>query len=247
MAWRTTEEAPPAVWCWSDDLAEEGIICAEEEAACVAVDEALRVADGQGIKGRSVLELGCGRGACLRWARDHGASRLVGVDRAEGALRATRLCLGPAVDLVQAEAVSTGLPARCVDLVWSHGVVEHFRPEELGPYLAEAVRLSSRWVAFSAPNPACGAYAAFRRHLLEIEAWVWGYEEPLQSYAPALRALGCEIVADVDVGWDWLAMRSYVGRLPEPEQGYWRALIEAGRVPGVYTVVVARVPASEGS
>lgn len=247
MAWRSTEEAPAPEWTWDAEEAARGDIGAEEEAACRAVDNTLRAEDGHGVKGRVVLDLGCGRGACLRWAHLRGTRRLVGVDRSKGALQATRACLGDAVELVEAEAMATGLSSGLADLVWSHGVVEHLRPAELGAYLAEAVRLSRRWVAFSAPNPGCGVYQAFRAKLLAEEAWVWGYEEPLPSYAPALESLGCAVVADHDVGRTWSALAPYGDRLGPRARAHWRALAGAGGVPGIYTVVVARVPAGEGA
>lgn len=243
MSWRTTEEAPPREWSWT---ALDGGMYEEERAACLGVARVLRGERSRGLQGLTVLELGCGRGACLQYAREHlFAGPLVGVDRAAGAIEAATLALGhlPDVRIVRAEATETGLPAGCADLVWSHGVVEHFRPEELRAYVREAVRLSRGWVAFSAPNPAAPAYAAFRALLLAEERWEWGYEEPLLSYAPVLAAEGAEVVFDGTVGRRFKHAVPYARLLPEQEQAEVRDRCAAGMEPGIYTLVVARVAA----
>jgi SAM-dependent methyltransferase len=240
MAWRTTEEAPPRAWAWPESVG----MYEEERAACVAVDRILRAQTGAGLAGRTVLELGCGRGACLRYAREHlSAGPLIGVDRAEGAIEAATRALAdlPDVRIVRAEATATGLPGGCADVVWSHGVVEHFRPDELGAYIREALRLAGGgYVAFSAPNPGAPAYAAFRALLLAEERWEWGYEEPLASYAPAVVAAGGTVLFDGTVGRKMKHAHPYARLLPEGEQNAIRARIAAGTEPGIYTLVIAR-------
>lgn len=240
MAWASTEEAPPREWAWPDP---EGMY-EEERAACVAVDRVLRAADGVGLRGRTVLELGCGRGACLRYARDHlSAGPLIGVDRAAGAITAAVAALAdlPDVRVVQAEATATGLPDGCADVVWSHGVVEHFRPDDLAAYVREALRLArGGYVAFSAPNPAAPSYAAFRRLLLAEEKWEWGYEEPLASYASVVAAEGGVVLFDGSVGTKFKHAHPYARLLPEAEQDAIRERCAARTEPGIYTLVVAR-------
>ena len=66
---------------------------AEEKAACDHVAFVLNDYDPPGFKGRHVLELGSGRGACLRYAATElGAGRVTGIDVLPGSVEATMRC-----------------------------------------------------------------------------------------------------------------------------------------------------------
>lgn len=232
MAWASTREAPLRAWVWSDEDA-SAPTPPDEEAAVRRVDELV------GLSGRSVLDLGCGRGACLRLAAALGAGPLFGVDPSRRALEVTRLAV-PEARLVEASGDQVPLPDGVAEIVWSHGVVEHLG-DGLEAYLREAIRLSSRFVAFSAPNPRCPAYSAFRHVALETETWEWGLEEPLPSYAPALRRLRCRIVWAGDVGRTWREVGVYGDRLQGEAVPVWRHLCAIGAFPGVATLVVGKI------
>jgi len=244
VPWTDTREAPPATWRWSREHALSPT--PPDEASAVSTVERLL-----GLRGRTVLDLGCGRGACLREAWIRGAANLIGVDPSPGAVEAT----GWAIDgagvppersrIVRADHLGAleALGARVADLAWSHGVVEHLEPSgDLEAYLAALMALSSRWVAVSAPNPASPAYEAFRAKLLREERWIWGYEEPLPSYAPLLTRMGCEVISDGHVAGTEDAARPYYRVLPHPESDRLRRAYAEGSVVGVCTLVVARVP-----
>ena len=104
--------------------------------------------------------------------------------------------------------------------------------------MREAVRLSSEWVAFSAPNPNCEVYKEFKKIRLDNETWEWGYEEPLDSYAELLSREGCEIVFDGTTGSDWETVSIY-GRHSKHWRE-WKRKCDAGEMVGISTVVVAR-------
>ncbi len=81
--------------------------------------------------GRSLLELGCGRGTLGRFALEQGAGRVTLLDRSAEALAVARKVLAGCdqVSFVQADVLSLDL-GRKFDLVLSSGLLEHFRGEE---------------------------------------------------------------------------------------------------------------------
>jgi SAM-dependent methyltransferase len=90
--------------------------------------------DAETVRGRSVLELGCGSGALLVHFAALAPARLVGVDLGGSVARA-RALLGPAAEVVQADLTDTdGLVARLgrFDRVYSIGVLHHLREPERG-------------------------------------------------------------------------------------------------------------------
>lgn len=72
------------------------------------------------LRGRRVLDLGCGYGWFCRWAHQHGAARVLGVDVSEKMLaRATATAQEPAIDYVRADMEDLDLPAAAFDLAYS--------------------------------------------------------------------------------------------------------------------------------
>jgi len=242
-------ERPPAdhEWPWRGELLNwrdrnETLVPPDEVAAIVAIEKLI------GLNGRTVLDYGCGRGVCLREAAERGARHLIAIDIDPWALLLTSRVLWPRlVRLVPVERlVPANLPPRCADLVWSHGVVEHMTRAEIRMYFADAIRLSSKWVAFSAPNPENVAYQAFRKYHEAHGSWIWGYEEPLgREYGEILQDLGCEVVVNGTSGNTRQLVRMYtdVLRDPESEAQVMESWVR-GSQDGISTVVVARVPGS---
>lgn len=216
-----------------------------DEWACIEVIEHVLVRhDGFGLKGRTLLDLGCGRGVCLREARLRGAATLIGVDLEEAACGLTEREV-PGCRTVVADGSSVPLPDGSADVVWSHGVVEHMDEDAVRQYLKEAVRLSRQWVAFGAPNPLNGPYREFKRRELKAERWRFGYEEPLgEAYGWMLLDLGCQTVWDGEVGiHDSDLALLYAQQLPSSRKEFWRKLWlkDPQRVGGVAHLVVAKV------
>ena len=72
------------------------------------------------LKGRSVVDLGCGYGWFCRWARENGASRVLGIDVSEKMLaRARRDTDDPAITFRHADMEGLELPEGAFDLVYS--------------------------------------------------------------------------------------------------------------------------------
>jgi len=72
------------------------------------------------ISGKSVVDLGCGFGWFCRWAREHGASRVLGLDVSEKMLaRAKDATPDQAVSYGRADLEQLDLPAASFDLAYS--------------------------------------------------------------------------------------------------------------------------------
>jgi ubiquinone/menaquinone biosynthesis C-methylase UbiE len=72
------------------------------------------------LRGRRVLDLGCGVGWFCRWAREQGAAQVLGIDVSEKMLaRAGATTEDSAITYVRADMEQLELPARSVDLVYS--------------------------------------------------------------------------------------------------------------------------------
>ena len=246
MPWATTREAPPHDWDFTHANGYD--MHAEEAESCEDVARILADADRVGpmLTGRRVIEIGSGRGACLRYAvHALGAVACHGLDPSPGAVAATNRTiesLGGKAGLLgdpeaEAEALAFG-----ADLAWSHGVVEHVEGDAIDRHVADLIRFSTRWVALAAPNPRSPIYAAWRRHLLDAERWVWGFEEPLDGYADRFAAAGCSVIFDGTTASSPASLSPFLRTL-SVVPGWERAPDE----PGLYTLVVARVPVTGGA
>ena len=72
------------------------------------------------LRGRKVIDLGCGFGWFCRWARESGAARVLGFDVSEKMLqRATATTTDPAITYARADLEQLELPAAAFDLVYS--------------------------------------------------------------------------------------------------------------------------------
>lgn len=90
---------------------------------------------------KSVLEVGCGSGANLRWAR---AERIYGIDvNADAVALANTL---PDVVASNQSIFDKSFPDDFAELVFTVGVLIHIEPARIHEAMAEMVRLSSRYV-----------------------------------------------------------------------------------------------------
>ncbi len=72
------------------------------------------------LRGRGVLDLGCGFGWFCRWARQQGAARVLGIDISERMLAQARATTqDPAVTYARADMEDLELPAGSFDLAYS--------------------------------------------------------------------------------------------------------------------------------
>src|SRR5213082_1236943 len=72
------------------------------------------------LRGRKVLDLGCGYGWFCRWAREQGAIEVLGIELSEKMLARARADTNdPAITYRQADMESVALPGEVFDLVYS--------------------------------------------------------------------------------------------------------------------------------
>lgn len=72
------------------------------------------------LHGMTIADLGCGYGWFCRWAREHGAAHVLGLDVSERMLaRATAMTPGTGIAYAQADLEHLGLPTQTFDLVYS--------------------------------------------------------------------------------------------------------------------------------
>ncbi len=112
------------------------------------------------LRGRRVLDLGCGYGWFCRWARENGASQVLGVDLSERMLaRAATMTVDSAITYVRADLDRVELPVASFDFAYSSLVLHYV--EDLLALLAKLHRAlvpDSRFV-FSVEHPIFSAPA----------------------------------------------------------------------------------------
>jgi len=103
------------------------------------------------VAGAEVLELGCGSGELLRLAAEAGAARVIGVDNSPAAVRlAQRMLKGLEHTLVLADVFALADVPRA-DIVWSSGLLEHFRGQRALELMRVHARLALRDVVVVVP------------------------------------------------------------------------------------------------
>lgn len=130
-----------------------------------------------GLEGKSILEVGCGRGATLLEFARRGAN-VVGLDYSEEALA---ICRGlkslNGIDgratFVKADAQKMPFPAESFDFIFSVGLIEHF--EEPGPVLAEQHRVlrSGGYLLVKVPQK-YSLYTALKKAMIRLGRWPYG-------------------------------------------------------------------------
>jgi len=101
-----------------------------------------RVADGR-LPAISALDVGCSTGWAVRRLGELGV-QATGIDVAATAVRRGRAA---GLDLHQASATSLPFDDGAFELVMSTDCFEHLHPDDVQAAVAEAVRVSSRWLA----------------------------------------------------------------------------------------------------
>ena len=90
-------------------------------------------------KPASIVDFGCGRGAWLAAAGEHGVKRLVGID---GAWNSGKEMVSPAIEFHAADLDGEVSLPENFDLALSLEVAEHVRPESSDRFVASLARLS---------------------------------------------------------------------------------------------------------
>jgi ubiquinone/menaquinone biosynthesis C-methylase UbiE len=106
------------------------------------------------IRGLNVLDLGCGFGWFCRWAREHGAAHVHGIDVSENMLaRAKAASDDPAITYTKADLEMLLLPASTLGLAYSSLTLHYI--EDLRRLLAEVHRalVSGGHLIFSVEHP----------------------------------------------------------------------------------------------
>jgi SAM-dependent methyltransferase len=105
-------------------------------------------------RGKAVLDLGCGFGWFCRWAREHGAAQVLGLDVSESMLaKAREMTADPAIRYQRADLEGVALPAASFDLAYS-SLTLHYLENLSG--LIEQVREALQpegWFVFSVEHP----------------------------------------------------------------------------------------------
>jgi SAM-dependent methyltransferase len=135
------------------DAFEKGGIRSGDEAILAPLD----------FKGKTVLELGFGRGEAIKYALGNGAGRVVGVDFSEDAVAIARQFLaqyGLAAEIIRADAlefVKREKNSRCFDLVLMLDVIEHIPRSEFANLLGEMHRVLKPNAVLVINTPVFGA------------------------------------------------------------------------------------------
>ena len=138
----------------------------------------------------TVLDLGSGRGehssvlaiqgrktALVDWSWDN-------IDFSSRVFKS----LGHEAHFAQAD-ITQPLPFKSgsFDVVFSCGVFEYFRDEEIDNILAEAFRVARKRVIIMAPNALSLAYRIGKSYLEKTGQWNWGGERPSYTLKPNFR------------------------------------------------------------
>jgi SAM-dependent methyltransferase len=106
------------------------------------------------LRRKTVLDLGCGFGWFCRWAREHEAAQVLGLDVSENMLaKARERTADPAIRYQRADLEHVALPAASFDLAYS-SLALHYLENLSG--LVEQVRealLPEGWFVFSVEHP----------------------------------------------------------------------------------------------
>ena len=142
------------------------------------------------VRGKRVMDLGCGFGWFARWAREQGSGAVLGLDVSEKMLRrAMEMTADEGIAFTRADLEEIELPAASFDLVFSSLALHYIENLERLLGLVHAALVPEGWFVFSMEHP---VYTAPRQ-----QGWVEYEGQPswvLNSYlAEGARAT------------DWLA------------------------------------------
>lgn len=194
--------------------------------------EVARVLAGVPVRGRRVLDIGCGSGGiALGLVREHGAAQVTGIDVegpvcAEARRRADAAGLASAVTILQVVPGPFPFPDGSFDLVFSKDSIVHIADKEALAAEAFRVLVPGGWFAASdwlishdgAPSPAMAEY-------LRLENLDFGMASPAR-YARALAGAGFTDIALTNRGpWYREEAKAELARLTGPERPRFDAIL----------------------
>jgi ubiquinone/menaquinone biosynthesis C-methylase UbiE len=182
-------------------------------------------------QGKRILEEGSGTGlVSLDLARS--GSTIFLLDKSEEALALSRINFGRAgADFLAVQASILDLPFgnESFDIVWSGGVIEHFKEEEQVRILKEMLRVSTPEgrVIVIAPSADARIYSKAKRHADRRKAWQPGYEAPVLSLKYIADKAQAEVIREYRTGLlaELHFLKYYFGDARALRFG-WAALVE---------------------
>jgi ubiquinone/menaquinone biosynthesis C-methylase UbiE len=119
-------------------------------------------------KNSKVLEVGCGCGDGLKQFNNQ---FVVGVDLSEESLKLSK------GNLVNADLFKLPFKDNSFDLVYSSGLLEHFKIEKAREAVLELKRVCKGEIVVIVPNSHCLWYRFFKMSMKMLNKWDFGYEE----------------------------------------------------------------------
>lgn len=104
---------------------------------------------------KTILEVGCGFGRNIKYLKDQGVrpSRITGVDISSEMVKKARRFLGKQnVHLKVANILNLSFKNNSFDMVFTHGVLMHVKPQDVRPALEELIRVSKNKVILIEQN-----------------------------------------------------------------------------------------------
>lgn len=134
------------------------------------------------FEGLRTLELGCGTGRLSRLALDHGAHHVTLLDSSRRALELCRSHFHDApadrFTIIDDDLIRWDAPAARFDLVFSSGLIEHFRGGERRAIIRRHLELSTRHVLIVHPADSLWAYFFSNN---PVTRRLYGYQESFST------------------------------------------------------------------
>lgn len=169
------------------------------------------------VKGKKILEAGCGRGIISSRLAELGADVYL-MDIAPEALQIARRHFDSrqiAGSFIEGDIFAPPFTASTFDMVWNAGVMEHFEADLQSKAirsLADTVKPGGLFVTFN-PSARAFFYNAGKRAAERKGKWPYGPEFPVESLADKCRAAGLEVLAEYPICFkENLSYLSYVSK-----------------------------------
>jgi SAM-dependent methyltransferase len=146
------------------------------------------------LRGKRVIDLGCGYGWFCRWAREQGAAEVLGIDVSEKMLaRAAAETRDPAISYRRADLEMLELPAGAFDLVYSSLTFHYLAALDRLFAQVHAVLVPGGRLVFSAEHPLYTAPLAPAWSVDAAGRRVWPVDHYLDEGPRAPEWLGCRV------------------------------------------------------
>lgn len=171
-------------------------------------------------RGKQILEVGCGSGKISARLAAQGAVVSL-VDYSEKALAAAQAVFAKQEltgRFIQADMAQMPLETGSFDLVWSSGVLEHYRTAEQTEALREMARVSRNQgiVASIVMNAACLPYRIGKWFAEQNGCWPWGEEYPVVSMLEPFGAAGLVNISEATC--DFMSGADFLTFLPDGQR-----------------------------